>query len=227
MNEALRAAAEDLLDALVWLADDALVMRRIPVHNPAASPDQGPEPEAAALQAFYPPHRRLPEPGQSLYRDLQGMIDLRFCDPRTGPHTPAEEIVRFHKSIDQLLNWLVTCYDLGQAPPEAGQPPHPGGRGPRPDPEADKKQLLNLIVQRHAGDGPDARTPFTQEELAKALGWPQSRVSRRMASIFAGGMKTYTNSCRVEKFRGRFKRGSDGRPDLEAFDGSYGGDDDE
>ena len=48
MNESLRAAAEDLLDALVWLADDALAMRRIPAHDPAASPDQGPEPEAAA-----------------------------------------------------------------------------------------------------------------------------------------------------------------------------------
>lgn len=206
MNDARRAAAEDLLDALAWIAEDALVMRRVPTYGPEAASDPGPDPEVTVLQGFYLPHRRLPEPGQALYRDLQGMSDLRFCDPRPGPHTPPEELVRFHRTVDQLLHWLVATYDLGPPPPSSGPSPTPAGRGARPDPKDDRRALLERIVRRHSGESPQAQTPYTQEELARELGWPQSRVSRRMAVMFHGGMEGYKNYCRSEKFGGFLRR---------------------
>ncbi|MBA4066678.1 MAG: hypothetical protein C0501_23825 [Isosphaera sp.] len=219
MNDALRAVAEDLLEYLLWMANDALAMQKIPTCDPNTDENCGPDAQVRTLQAFYQPHERLPEPGQAIYRELQGMIDLRLCDPRTGTHTPVDELVRFHKTIDRMLLWLVEQYQLAQPVPEVGPQRKPGNRGPRPDPEFDRGQLLQLIVRRHGGGGPEATTPYTQEELAKELGWNQSRVSRRMAVMFTGGMAGYRAICvDGNRFGGILNRLRDGSFQADGVD---------
>lgn len=219
MNDALRAAAEDLLEYLLWMANDSLVMQKIPTCDPNTDENCGPDAQVRTLQAFYQPHERLPEPGQAIYRELQGMVDLRFCDPRPSTHTPADELVRFHKTIDLMLVWLVEHYQLGRPVPEVAPQRRPGARGPRPNPEADREQLLQSIVRRHAGKGPDAGTPYTQDELAKELGWNQSRVSRRMAAMFKGGMAGYRAICvDGNRFGGILTRLKGGGVEVDAVD---------
>ena len=65
MNSGLQAAAEAVVDALLWLEEDALLMRRVPTYDPKAHPELGPEAEVKTLQGYYLPHRRLPPTGCS------------------------------------------------------------------------------------------------------------------------------------------------------------------
>lgn len=216
INPDLQSAAADLADALSWLAEDAQIMRRIPVHDPSAHPELGPTLEVAALQAFYLPHRRLPIAGQDIWREIQGMTDLRFCDEPTGDHTPPDALVRFHKLVDSMLTWLVTTYDLMPEIPEKGRPkPKKIGTRDELDDDELRSKIYAIMVARVMTPGEKQYAPFTQTQLAEELGVSQPTVNRLVRRLFNGkgwaGYQKFVEDCKGQGGPPASTRRPDGR----------------
>lgn len=176
MNPELKATAVRFLTALLAFTDDALSVQSIPAYDPISEPYAGPVAEASDLQSFYLPHRQLPPRGQELWRDFQGMIDLRICDPYTG-HVPAAEMVRFHKAADALREWLVEEYQLRVEIPDRGKPKATDReRSLSADEVWD--EIKKVLFERHNTDNEHRNVPITQGELASRVKKSQSFVSK-------------------------------------------------
>ena len=168
MNSDLRATASDLLEALMEFSADALWMRTIPAYHPDKEPYAGPIAEVVQLQSYYLPHHQLPLPGQAFWRDVQGMIDLRFCDPYPD-HLQAAETLGFHKALDIFRDWLVTTYQLAVEIPEKGKPKAPSDGTHRPSRDETWDRIKVLIFERHNTDNEHAKTAYTQTELGELV----------------------------------------------------------
>lgn len=205
MNANLQQAAKELLEYLLWFADEEWTPDEgVPICDFGGSPG----PEVRHLQGFYPPHRRLPGRGQELWRELQGMIDLDFTR-KTEPSSQPDEIVRFHQILDRFIAWVVDQYSLAETVPEEAVPVTP--RATRRDKPAGKAriELLRITLwQRHVDEeGGSQFEAYKLEELEQLLKIPQPTLSRYMDELFPeGGQKHYVVLCRQRNIATYFKR---------------------
>lgn len=76
--------------------------------------------------------------------------------------------------------------------------------------ELERLTLVGLLYWRHCNPhDPFSDVPYSQPEISQILSWDQSRVSRRMAMIFPGGMKKYYQSFADNPAHGYLVAGSE------------------
>lgn len=93
-------------------------------------------------------------------------------------------------------------------------------KGPRPSRRnIDARTLVGLLMEHHfSPDRASAVEPLQQKQIAKELGWDQSRVSRAFKELFgARGMSVYHAAFQADRLRGFLTRQPDGMADVEAF----------
>ena len=118
-------------------------------------------------------------------------------------------------AIDILLSDL--CPAIDNQTSKGGRPRK--SRKPRQSTRDDNVMLIGAI-QTHHRFNQDEQTlePASQRQLAKLLGWPQSKVSRTIKALFGGrGMNAYKATLRSGKLRGFLTKQEDGTLDVEAI----------
>ncbi len=96
--------------------------------------------------------------------------------------------------------------------------------------QADLLVFISFLAKHHfPARGEPVCEPLTQEDIMKALDWPQARVSRCFRRWFKSnrGMSTYRRHCRTGEIkRGFLKKYEDGDLKIEAYLASDDGNDD-
>jgi len=81
----------------------------------------------------------------------------------------------------------------------------------------DRLLLIHALLAHHKLGHKDSNfEPASQKQIAKTLGWAQSKVSRVMTNCVTGGMKAYRRNCRTRVLEGFLKRLDDGSTEVEA-----------
>lgn len=178
------------------------------------------------LQRTSPSGDTFPDKGQRLWRRLEAALreyhDLfeEFAsseEKRKHLSGAKEERLfearhRIYDSVEAFRQWIDEYYDLFR--------PEGASRKARSihDLKGDAALLIAALVHHHKPDEEVAvKSPLTQKEFASSLGWTQSRVSRRMNSLFKGGMKAYKKMCRRGGVQGYLKTDSKGRREIDGI----------
>ena len=186
MNKQEPLAARALLEELLWFSEvEWPELRGVPLGDSDAMFGQ----EVNRLQAFFP-NNRLPAPAQELWREIQGLTDRGFS-MRDEPSVHPDDIVRLHKALDALIDWLTRRYKLTESVSQTAETE----RGPidraRKRHLSNKyllRMLLRLEVRHILGKGGDANAPFTLREL-QAGDETISTVRRGLLKLFPRGIK--------------------------------------